>query len=125
MVLFSQVVCSTCHKILTYPLGAVSCRCRNCSTVNPAQHLAVVCGCCETTLLVPINTLVALCPCCAAKTDIPVEFLPMLPPNLNIDGQGDGKNDARTVYVENPPTQSNRGGEGPLQQSILVATKIL
>jgi LSD1 subclass zinc finger protein len=122
MVLFSQLVCRTCCKILTYPLGAVSCRCRNCSTVNPSQHMVISCGHCETTLLVPINTLVVLCPCCASKTDIPVEWLPLLPSNVNIDGKGDGKNDARTIYVENPPL---RCGGGTGQQSILVATKIL
>ncbi len=119
MVLFSQLVCRTCCKVLTYPLGAVSCRCRNCSAVNASQHMVVPCGYCETRLLVPTNTLVVLCPCCASQTDIPPELLPMLPPNVNIDGKTDGKNDARTIYVENP-TLSGSG-----QQSILVATKIL
>lgn len=125
MVLFSQLVCSTCMKILTFPLGALSCRCRNCSTVNPAQQLAILCGCCETTLLVPINTLTALCPCCAAITEIPVDLLPVLPVNVNIDGKDDKSDNAKTIYVENPPVAVREGYQAQAQQSVLVATKIL
>ncbi|KAG5483318.1 hypothetical protein LSCM1_04863 [Leishmania martiniquensis] len=109
--LFGQVVCYGCHRIITYPLGAITCRCRLCNTVNSAQNLQISCGTCGQMLHAPINTLTLLCPCCGTITDIPEELLPPLPSCTSLGG---GPEEAETVmYVSHPtlPPQSPSNGE--------------
>nr|CCC91523.1 unnamed protein product [Trypanosoma congolense IL3000] len=100
MIQFGQLVCFKCRKILSYPLGAPSCRCRNCETINPAQNIHVTCGCCEQPILVPINTLTFLCPCCATVTDIPQSLLP--PVEGPVNRGNDAEKAAKTIYVTYP-----------------------
>ncbi|CAJ1019624.1 LSD1 zinc finger containing protein, putative [Leishmania lindenbergi] len=98
--LFGQLVCYGCQRILTYPLGAVTCRCRLCNTINSAQNLQITCGTCGQELHAPINTLALLCPCCGTVTDIPEELLPPLPTCVNLGG---GAEEAKTIiYVSHP-----------------------
>ncbi|CUG04830.1 zinc finger protein, putative [Bodo saltans] len=129
MVLFSQVICSTCRKILTFPLGAISCRCRNCQTINPTVHMEIPCSCCGSIMLTPPNTTSVLCPCCTTVTEIPVDLLPPIPEPVNVDGEDEKS--AKTIYVELPaPTghhgsPAGRSGARVAQGPILVATKIL
>ena len=118
MVLLAELVCEGCHQILTYPLGSMSCRCRSCRTINPAQHIQVECGKCSATVLFPINTLSGLCPCCCTVTQIPVEMLPELPEIAFSNGGDAGP--TKTIYVENPNTVI----DGRSYPSICVATKI-
>lgn len=97
---FGQLICYGCHHILTYPLGAVTCRCRICGTVNSAQHIQVTCAACGQLLHAPINTLSLLCPCCGTVTEIPEELLPPLPSCVNL---GDGTEEMETaIYVSHP-----------------------
>eukprot|EP00744_Colponema_vietnamica_P022488 GILI01032306.1.p1 GENE.GILI01032306.1~~GILI01032306.1.p1 ORF type:complete len:179 (+),score=8.23 GILI01032306.1:47-583(+) len=121
MVLYSQLVCSACRKVLTYPLGAISCKCRNCNRINPSLHMEIVCENCETTLFLPANTLTALCPCCFTVTEIPVDKLPMIE-NVILEGEGEddkkSRANAKTIYVEH--TGGNAAGRG----KVSVATQI-
>ncbi|CBH12554.1 hypothetical protein, conserved [Trypanosoma brucei gambiense DAL972] len=109
---FGQLVCFKCRKILSYPLGAVSCRCRNCNTINPAQNLHITCGCCFRHILVPINTLTFLCPCCATITDIPQSLLPLVEGPVSVGTETDRV--VKTIYVTYPgkakPKDKNRKG---------------
>lgn len=76
--LVSELVCQGCRRILCYPYGAASCRCRRCASVTPAQYAVYHCqGCNGTPIAVSINTLTAVCPICATITDIPESFLPI------------------------------------------------
>lgn len=76
--LFSELVCQGCRRILCYPYGAVSCHCRRCGSITPAQYAVYHCqGCNGTPIAVSINTLTAVCPICATITDIPESFLPI------------------------------------------------
>lgn len=79
MSLFAQLVCTGCKKILTYSLGAISCKCAECGTVNPSQLIAFDCPECDRELVAPINTIEILCPICASTTLIPAELLPRVP----------------------------------------------
>lgn len=99
--LCSQLVCSGCCKILTYPFGSISCRCRHCSAINAAQNIALVCQGCQVSLIVPINTLRLLCPCCATVTDIPETSLPPVPDPIDLDDREEEEN--MTIYVSYPP----------------------
>lgn len=103
--LFSQLICAGCCKVLTYPLGAISCSCRNCGTVNSAQNLHVECPFCKQNLLTPINTLTFLCPCCATVTDIPEHLLPPIECSVDLGGNTAEKA-ARTLYVSYPTSKS-------------------
>eukprot|EP00658_Telonema_sp_P-2_P056984 TRINITY_DN45440_c0_g1_i1.p1 TRINITY_DN45440_c0_g1~~TRINITY_DN45440_c0_g1_i1.p1 ORF type:complete len:225 (+),score=52.86 TRINITY_DN45440_c0_g1_i1:75-677(+) len=100
MVLFSQLVCNSCRRILTYPLGAISCRCRQCHQVTPSMHLEIVCENCETTLLLPINTLTGLCPCCFTVTHVPIEMLPNIEEPVVLEGEDEVKAAGKSVYVQ-------------------------
>ncbi|KEG08309.1 hypothetical protein DQ04_07481020 [Trypanosoma grayi] len=100
MIFFGQLVCDGCRKVLTYPLGAISCRCRGCGTVNAAQNLRLDCGCCGQSVLVPINTLTFLCPCCATVTDIPKSLLPRVEEPVDLDSDAD--KGPKTIYVSYP-----------------------
>lgn len=105
--IFGQLVCRGCCKILTYPVAAISCVCRNCGTVNAAQYLRVKCPCCDQSVLLPINTLTFLCPVCATVTDIPEEFLPKIedPIDLGENGSENGGGhlgSSQTIYVSYP-----------------------
>lgn len=112
--IFGQLVCRGCFKILTYPSSAISCACRNCGTVNAAQYLRLHCPCCSQSILLPINTLTFLCPVCATVTDIPEEFLPKLEDPVDLGGsestaetQGRAQGGLRTtIYVSYPPIQT-------------------
>lgn len=116
MVLFTQVVCHTCCKVLTFPLGAYSTRCRNCNTVNAAAQMEFPCGGCQTSLLTPINSLSVLCPCCATITDIPME---LLPPVDHLVTQNEEESKQKTLYVEPPTALPHQ------QKPLLLATKVL
>ena len=120
MVLYGQLVCTGCTRVLSYPLGAISCRCRNCNVVNPAQALSITCQGCQSEVLFPINTLQGLCPCCCTTINIPMEMLPPVPNFSN--GDEDSDVPAVTIYVENPSVQ---GEGGRVQQTVGVASKIL
>ncbi|KAH8611609.1 LSD1 zinc finger [Trypanosoma vivax] len=109
MIQFGQLVCCSCRKILSYPLGAPSCRCRNCDTVNAAQYLQLTCGCCKQSIVVPINTLSYLCPCCATVTDIPESLLPRVEEPVDVDVDGDKI--AKTIYVTYPAKVKGKGKE--------------
>lgn len=98
--LFGQLVCYGCHRILTYPLGAITCRCRLCNTVNAAQNLQIACETCGQELHAPINTLALLCPCCGTVTDIPEDLLPPLPSYVDLGGAADEMETA--IYVSHP-----------------------
>ncbi|KAK7197497.1 LSD1 zinc finger containing protein [Novymonas esmeraldas] len=119
--LFGQLVCYGCHRILTYPLGAVTCRCRLCNTVNAAQNLQVTCGACGQELHAPINTLALLCPCCGTVTDIPEELLPPLPSCVDLGGGEDEMETA--IYVSHPtlPPQPPPPPQQQQQQSRVTA----
>ncbi|KAH9597818.1 zinc finger protein [Trypanosoma melophagium] len=106
MILFGQLVCAGCRKILSYPLGAISCRCRNCNTVNAAQNIHLHCGCCGQSILVPLNTLRFLCPCCATVTDIPQSLLPRVEEPVDIGAAGE--KGANTIYVTYPIRRSRK-----------------
>lgn len=123
MVLYTQLVCSTCRKILTFPIGSISCRCRNCTTINPIQQMEIVCETCDTTLLFPINTLLGMCPCCATEIEIPKELLPEVEEPVNLDTRDDDAEAVpmKTVYVQNPPTMVNNKSV----QSVCIGTKIV
>ncbi|GET87088.1 hypothetical protein, conserved [Leishmania tarentolae] len=109
--LFGQLVCYGCQRILTYPLGAVSCRCRLCKRVNAAQNLQIKCGTCGQELHAPINTLSLLCPCCGTVTDIPEELLPPLPSCVDLGR--DAQEQEKVIYVSHPtlPPQSHPTAE--------------
>ncbi|EAN96209.1 hypothetical protein C3747_35g74 [Trypanosoma cruzi] len=116
MMFLGELVCAGCRKIISYPLGAISCRCRNCNTVNAAQNMHLECGCCGQSILVPVNTLTFLCPCCATVTDIPQPLLPRVD-NPFIMGLN-GELSSKTIYVTYPHGSSKKGGlmqeaEGP------------
>eukprot|EP00758_Cryptobia_borreli_P012076 Tbor_TRINITY_DN5716_c1_g1::TRINITY_DN5716_c1_g1_i1::g.20571::m.20571 len=107
MVFFAQLVCGTCRKILTYPLGALSCRCRNCHHINTSLHMEILCNHCSTTLLLPVTTTIALCPCCFTINEIPISLLPEIPEPVILVGEerGDnnnnnGEGDKKSCYVE-------------------------
>ena len=103
MVLYGELVCSQCSRILSYALNAISCRCQSCGAVNPAQHMKISCPRCKKTLLLPVNTLQALCPCCTAVTDIPVERLPPVPrPAQGNDAMTASQ--AASMHVQHPAT---------------------
>ncbi|KPA77233.1 hypothetical protein ABB37_07139 [Leptomonas pyrrhocoris] len=104
--LFGQLVCYGCQHVLTYPLGAISCRCRLCNTINAAQNLQLTCGACGQELHAPINTLAFLCPCCGTVTDIPEELLPPLPSCVNL---GDGTEEMETTMYVSHPTLAPMG----------------
>jgi LSD1 subclass zinc finger protein len=118
MVLYGQLVCDGCQRVLSYPLGSVSCRCRNCNTINPSQSLCITCQGCRSKVLLPINTLQGLCPCCCTVIHIPVELLPMVP---EIKTSADDDSMSVTVYVENPTTIV----DGKSYSSVGVGTKIM
>ncbi|ESL09785.1 hypothetical protein TRSC58_02490 [Trypanosoma rangeli SC58] len=106
MIFLGELVCEGCRKIISYPLGAISCRCRNCNTVNAAQNMHLECGCCGQSILVPINTLTFLCPCCATVTDIPQSLLPLLEEPVDSGIQGDQAR--KTIYVTYPQPSSHK-----------------
>ncbi|KPI84627.1 hypothetical protein ABL78_6332 [Leptomonas seymouri] len=111
MMLFGELACYGCQRILSYPLGAISCRCRQCNTINAAQNLQITCGACGQDLHVPINTLSFLCPCCGTVTDIPEELLPPLPSCVNLS---DGADDATTaIYVSHPTLSRSLAPQPP------------
>ncbi|RNF07090.1 hypothetical protein TraAM80_03577 [Trypanosoma rangeli] len=107
MIFLGELVCEGCRKIISYPLGAISCRCRNCNTVNAAQNMHLECGCCGQSILVPINTLTFLCPCCATVTDIPQSLLPLLEEPVDSGMHGDQAR--KTIYVTYPQPGSHKG----------------
>ncbi|KAG5509397.1 hypothetical protein JKF63_06707 [Porcisia hertigi] len=98
--LFSQLVCYGCYNILTYPFGAITCRCCVCNALNAAHNMQITCVTCGQVLHAPINTVSLLCPCCGTVTDIPEDLLPPLPSCINV---GDDGNEIKTViYVSHP-----------------------
>ena len=122
MSLFAQLVCSGCAKILTYSLGAVSCKCADCGTVTPAQLIAFDCPECERELVCPMNTIEVLCPICASTTLIPAELLPKVPtPFEETDaGVADASRQQQGVsmVVKNPAMRSGQS------TSVSIASKI-
>jgi LSD1 subclass zinc finger protein len=121
MVLYGQLVCSSCSRVLTYSIGALSCRCQACGAINPAQHMSFDCPQCRNELLLPVNTLQALCPCCTAVTDIPIERLPPVPrPAQGQDALTASQ--AASMYVQHPATCV---GEEQTAPSMCIAMKIL
>jgi LSD1 subclass zinc finger protein len=120
MSLFAQLVCSGCAKILTYSLGAISCRCADCGTITPAQLIAIDCPGCEREIVAPINTVELLCPVCATTTLIPTELLPRVStPREDSDEQNANEPGGVSMVVRNPAARS--GGE----TTVSVATKIV
>ena len=117
MVLFAELVCIGCQRNLTYPLGALSCRCQSCHTVNPAMHMAVECPNCDTDIALPVNTLQFVCPCCGVVSDIPMEMLPPVPPMIS---EAVAAAPTVSLYVEHPPTMV----DGRLVEAVSIATKI-
>ncbi|KAG5509718.1 hypothetical protein GH5_05581 [Leishmania sp. Ghana 2012 LV757] len=123
--LFGQLVCYGCHRIITHPLGAVTCRCRLCNTINAAQNLLINCDTCGQVLHAPINTLTLLCPCCGTITDIPEALLPPLPSCISLGG---GPEEAETViYVSHPtlPLRSRFDGEASVSTVCLTGSRRL
>lgn len=120
--LFGQLVCYGCQRILTYPLGAISCRCRLCNRVNAAQNLQVKCSTCRQVLHAPINTLALLCPCCGTVTDIPEELLPPLPSCVDL---GDGEGTEKAIYVSHPtlPPRPRLNGEANMNGPTLTGSR--
>lgn len=122
--LFGQLVCYGCQRILTYPLGAISCRCRLCNRVNAAQNLQIRCGTCGQELHAPINTLALLCPCCGTVTDIPEELLPPLPSCVDLGG---GEGTEKVIYVSHPtlPPRPRPNGEANMNATSFVGSRRL
>lgn len=106
MALYGELVCVKCQKVLSYPLGSISCRCQGCRTVNPAQHMSFDCPTCHRELLLPVNTIEALCPCCTTVIAIPLELLPPVPPLALDDGQGESAPMA-CMYVQSSTGQTS------------------
>ncbi|AYU77311.1 hypothetical protein, conserved [Leishmania donovani] len=120
--LFGQLVCYGCQRILTYPLGAVSCRCRLCDRVNAAENLQIRCTTCGQELHAPINTLALLCPCCGTVTDIPEELLPPLPSCVDLGG---GEGTEKVIYVSHPtlPPRPRPNGEANMNAASLLGSR--
>lgn len=118
MVLYGELVCNGCSAVLSYPLGAISARCRNCQTVNAALHIQVDCPSCNTDLLLPANTVLALCPCCLCQFEIPMDMLPEVPtPRSAADHRSAP---AEMAYIQHPQTIV----DGKLVPNVSVATRI-
>lgn len=75
--LYAELVCQGCRRVLRHPFSAVSCRCSYCLQLTPAQYATYECQGCQSSIIVPINTLTSLCPVCATITEIPEEMLPL------------------------------------------------
>lgn len=119
MVLFAELICSTCNSVLAYPVGAISCRCQHCYAVNPVQHMCIECPGCLHELLVPITTTEALCPVCTSIIEIPVEMLPIIPKPRVASVEAAP---AVSKYVEGPLTLEENGrSEAP---SVSIATQV-
>lgn len=124
MSLFAQLVCSGCSKILTYSLGAVSCKCADCGAITPAQLISLDCPECNRELVAPINTIEVLCPICASTTLIPAELLPRVPTPFEETPQGTDasvrqqQQQGVSMVVKNPSTTKSA-------TSVSIATKIV
>lgn len=121
MSLFGQLVCAGCTKILTYSLGAISCRCADCGTITPSQLIAIDCPECHRELVAPINTIEILCPICATTTLIPAELLPRVgtPFEENENGRNETQNSQGvSMVVRNPVTKAGT------QATVSVASKV-
>lgn len=134
MVLFTELVCRGCAAVLTYPVGAISCRCQRCNLVNAAQMMAFDCPTCSRKLLLPVTTIEALCPACTTVIDIPIELLPIVPTPAPLrdgrnggasgTGAGGGGSDAEPAtskYVQGPPSIMN----GRAVPSMSIATQMI
>lgn len=129
--LVAELVCQGCSRILCYPYGAISCKCRRCGIITPAQYTTFECGGCQTPTVVPINTLVALCPVCATVTDIPEQYLPIttshsrgggsrgIVPILHDDVEDGQDLTSKTIYVsyDEPKKRKKKKARASADQS--------
>jgi LSD1 subclass zinc finger protein len=121
MVLYGELVCAGCSEVLSYPLGAISCRCQRCRTVNPSQHIRFSCPGCSHELLAPVNTIEALCPVCTAIIEIPLELLPPVPKPAEAMNAAADASPLASMYVEEPALSH----DGKALKATAIATQIM
>ncbi|GLT82881.1 hypothetical protein SLE2022_012120 [Rubroshorea leprosula] len=71
---FAQLVCGSCHQLLSYPQGVRHVKCSCCQTVNfvlEAHQVGVVkCGSCAILLMYPYGAPSVSCSSCHSVTEI-------------------------------------------------------